>query len=133
WSPLMDRYAPPFGGRRRGWMLITQVLLLICTALLAGVGSSPDLPWIVASVAFAIAFASASQDIAVDAYAVDVLRPEEQGAAVGARIALYRAALFTSGGLAITLAAAWSWPAVNACLAFLYLLALLVTWRAPEP
>src|SRR5205807_1478993 len=49
------------------------------------------------------------------------------------RIALYRAALFTSGGLAITLAAAWSWPAVNACLAFVYLLALLVTWHAPEP
>ena len=133
WSPLMDRYAPPWLGRRRGWAAVAQVALFALTLMLAGVGHRPETPWVVAALAFAIAFASASQDIAVDAYAVDVLRPEEQGAAVGARIALYRAALFTSGGLAITLAAAWSWPAVNACLAFLYLLALLVTWRAPEP
>jgi PAT family beta-lactamase induction signal transducer AmpG len=88
---------------------------------------------VVAALALAIAFASASQDIAVDAYAVEVLRPEEQGAAVGARIALYRAALYVSGGVSITLAARWSWPAVNAVLAGLYLVALAVTWRAPEP
>ena len=74
WSPLMDRYAPPFGGRRRGWMLITQAALLVLTMALAGVGKSPDLPWIVAALSLAIAFASASQDIAIDAYAVDVLR-----------------------------------------------------------
>jgi len=55
---------------------------------------------VVAALALALAFASASQDIAVDAYAVEVLHPEEQGAVVGARIALYRAALFVSGGSA---------------------------------
>ena len=52
---------------------------------------------------------------------------------VGARIALYRAALFVSGGLSITLAAAVSWPLVNALLALLYLVALVITWHAPEP
>ena len=133
WSPLMDRYPPPWLGRRRGWAAVAQVALFALTLVLAGVGNRPDMPWVVAALALAIAFAGASQDIAVDAYAVDVLRPEEQGAAVGARIALYRAALFVSGGLSITLAAAWSWPVVNACLAVVYLAAVGVTWAAPEP
>src|SRR3989441_3674486 len=133
WSPLMDRYPPPWLARRRGWAAVAQVALFALTLMLAGVRNRPDAPWVVAALALAIAFAGASQDIAVDAYAVDVLRPEEQGAAVGARIALYRAALFVSGGLSITLAATWSWPVVNACLALAYLAAVGVTWRAPEP
>lgn len=133
WSPLMDRYAPPFGGRRRGWMLITQALLLVSTAMLAGVGGSKDLPWVVGAVSLAIAFASASQDIAIDAYAVDVLRPEEQGVAVGARIALYRAAMLVAGGFSIAAAAKLGWPAVTLILAALYLPMMLVAGRAPEP
>ena len=133
WSPLMDRYAPPWLGRRRGWAALAQVALCAFTLMLAGVGNHPDAPWVVGALALAIAFASASQDIAIDAYAVDVLRPEEQGTAVGARIAVYRAAMLVSGGLAITLAARWSWPAVNLVLALLYLPMLVITWRAPEP
>jgi MFS transporter, PAT family, beta-lactamase induction signal transducer AmpG len=133
WSPLMDRYVPPGLGRRRGWAVVAQVALFALTLGLAGVGNHPDTPWVVAALAFAIAFAAASQDIAVDAYAVEVLEPEEQGVAVGARIALYRAALFVSGGLSITLAAQYSWPAVNVVLAGIYLVAIAVTWRAPEP
>ena len=117
WSPLMDRYVPPFLGRRRGWALVAQVGLLAGTLALAGVGNRPETPWIVGALALAIAFASATQDIAIDAYAVDVLRPEEQGVAVGARIAVYRAAMFVAGGLAITLAGKYSWPAVNVGLA----------------
>ncbi len=108
WSPLIDRYVPPWLGRRRGWAAIAQLALLVFTLALAGVGHHPETPWVVGAVALAIAFASATQDIAVDAYAVEVLRPDEQGVAVGARIALYRAALFVSGGLSITLAARWS-------------------------
>ena len=133
WSPLMDRYTPPWLGRKRGWAAIAQVALFVLTLALAGVGDHPDTPWVVAAVALAIAFASASQDIAIDAYAVEVLRPEEQGSAVGARIAVYRAAMFVSGGLAITLAASWSWRLVNAGLSLAYLGALIVTRLAPEP
>jgi len=133
WSPLMDRYCPPWLGRRRGWIALAQVALLGLGLALAGVGHHPDTPWVVAGLALAIAMASASQDIAVDAYAVDVLRPSEQGVAVGARIACYRAAMFVAGGLSITLAGRWSWPAVNALLATVYLPLLVVTWRAPEP
>ena len=133
WSPLMDRYVPPFWGRRRGWMAVTQFALAVLGLLLAGVGSRPDAIWVVGALAFGIALASASQDIAIDAYAVEVLREDEQGAAVGARIALYRAAMVVSGGLAITLAGRFGWPAVNVLLALVYVPMLLITWKSPEP
>jgi MFS transporter, PAT family, beta-lactamase induction signal transducer AmpG len=136
WSPLLDRYRPPglaWLGRRRGWAAVAQVGLFVFTLALAGVGSHPQTPWVVGALALAIAFSSASQDIAVDAYAVDVLRPEEQGIAVGARIAVYRAAMFVASGLSITLAAQFSWPLVDVGLACLYLPMLWITFKAPEP
>ncbi|HJZ10990.1 MAG TPA: MFS transporter, partial [Acidobacteriota bacterium] len=133
WSPVMDRFVPPWLGRRRGWTAIAQVALFALSLSLAGVGDHPETPWIIGALALAIAFASATQDIAIDAYAVDVLRPEEQGVAAGARIAVYRAAMYVAGGLSITLAGQFSWPVVNAALAFLYLPLMLITWKAPEP
>ncbi len=133
WSPLMDRYVPPFWGRRRGWMAITQVLLAAVGLMLAGVGDHPDAIWVVGALALATALASASFDVAYDAYTVEVLREEEQGAAVGARIALYRAAMMVAGGAAITLAGRYGWGAVNGLLALLYLPLILITWKAPEP
>jgi PAT family beta-lactamase induction signal transducer AmpG len=133
WSPLMDRYVPPFWGRRRGWMAITQLGLAVLGLMLAGVGRRPEALWVVGALALAIALASASQDIAIDAYAVEVLHQEEQGAAVGARIAIYRAAMLVSGGGAISLASRLGWPAVNVLLALVYVPVLALTWRAPEP
>jgi MFS transporter, PAT family, beta-lactamase induction signal transducer AmpG len=133
WSPFMDRYVPPFWGRRRGWMALMQLALAVLSLVLAGVGGHPDAIWVVGAVALAIALASASQDVAYDAYAVDVLREDEQGPAVGAKIALYRAAMLVSGGVSITLAGRWGWPAVNALLGVVYLAMLVITWLAPEP
>jgi MFS transporter, PAT family, beta-lactamase induction signal transducer AmpG len=133
WSPLMDRYVPPFWGRRRGWMAISQIALFACGLWLAGVGQHPDAIWVVGAVALATGLAAASQDIAIDAYAVDVLRREEQGAASGARTAMYRAAMAISGGAAITAAGHWGWPIVNLMLALFYLPILVLTWKAPEP
>ncbi len=133
WSPLMDRYVPPFWGRRRGWMAICQVALAACGLGLAGVGQHPDAIWIVGAIALATAIAAASQDIAYDAYSVDVLRREEQGAAAGAKTAMYRAAMAVSGGVAITAAGHWGWPIVNLLLALLYVPMLVLTWKAPEP
>ena len=77
--------------------------------------------------------ASASQNIAIDAYAVDVLRPEEQGIAVGAWVAVYWVAMWVSGFIAILLAGEIGWPLVNLGLAILYLPMLAVTLTAPEP
>jgi PAT family beta-lactamase induction signal transducer AmpG len=133
WSPWMDRYVPPFLGRRRGWAFLAQIGLFAGTLALAGVGSHPETPWVVGALALAIAFASATQDIAIDAYTVDVLRPDEQGIAGAARIAIYRSAMYFAGGIAISLAARWGWPVVNVILALLYLPMMAITWRAPEP
>ena len=133
WSPLMDRYALPLRlGRKLGWTLLWQIALLVGTLLLGGVALRPDTLWIIGSLTLAIAFASASQDIAIDAYAVEILEPDEQGVAVGARIAIYRAAMFVAGGLSITLAGLWSWPGMFTILALLYLPLLAVTLLAPQ-
>jgi PAT family beta-lactamase induction signal transducer AmpG len=133
WSPLIDRYSLPWMGRRRGWIALTQVLLFALTLSLAGLGNSPDAPWVVLALALAIAFASASQDIAYDAYTVDVLKPEEQGVVVGAKTFTYRLAMYLAGATSITVAGLYSWPLVVTLLAVLYLPMLLVTWKAPEP
>ena len=110
WSPLMDRYYPRWWGRRRGWIAITQVALFALTLMLAGAGDRPETPWVILAVTMAIAFASASQDIVCDAYVVDVLHPDEQGVAVGARLGSYRVAMWLAGGISITLAGWFSWP-----------------------
>ena len=133
WAPLMDRYVPPFLGRRRGWMAVTQVALLALGLMMAGVGERPEAIWVVGALAMAIALAAASQDIAIDAYAVEVLRKDEQGAAAGARAAIYRAAYSVAGSVAITVAAQIGWPAVNVLLALLYVPMLVITWKSPDP
>ena len=134
WSPLMDRYALPLPrlGHKLGWTLLWQIMLLVTTLLLGGLATNPNSVWVIGSLALAIAFASASQDIAIDAYAVEILEKDEQGVAVGARIAIYRAAMFIAGGLAITLAGLWSWPVMFTLLALLYLPMMAVTLLAPK-
>ncbi len=134
WSPMMDRWAPPFLGRRRGWIVLAQLVLFGLTLLLAGNGADPDAPWVFLGLTLAVAFASASQDIVIDAYAVDVLEKDEQAVAVGARIALYRVAMFAAGAITITLSAWWSWPVTVALLACAYLPLLgLTLWAPPAP
>jgi MFS transporter, PAT family, beta-lactamase induction signal transducer AmpG len=133
WAPLMDRWAPPWLGRKRGWMLLTQVLLLLLGLGLARAARPPLEVVTIGVLALVIAFASASQDIAYDAWAVEVLHKEEHGLAVGARNALARGALFVSGRVSVTAAGWLSWPVVHQLLALLYLPAMLITWLAPEP
>ncbi len=147
WSPLMDRYVPPFLGRRRAWMAVAQVFLIAGIAVLAWIAGLDPLPiGAVAVAAVAIAFWSATQDIAIDGYAVEVLEKREHGMAVGARTAVYRAAFFIAGGLTITLAqgsaadggagaagGGWGWPATFLGLALLYLPLLGVVIASPEP
>jgi PAT family beta-lactamase induction signal transducer AmpG len=132
WSPFLDRFVPPLG-RRLGWTFIAQLALLLSTIALAGAGSHPDTPWVVLALTFAFALAGASQDITIDAYAVDVLRPEEQAVAVGARNSLYRLGFQLAGAASITMAGQWGWQATNVFLGLLYLPMLLVTWKSPQP
>jgi PAT family beta-lactamase induction signal transducer AmpG len=134
WSPLMDRYGPRFGsvGRRRAWILICQAFLTVGILGLAAFGGAADVG-VVALLALFVAFASASQDIVIDAYAVEVLERSEQGIAVGARSALARTAVLLSGAVTITFGQRLGWPPVFVALALLFLPMAVVVLRSPEP
>src|SRR3989304_6014385 len=81
WSPFLARYVPPFLGRRRGWMLICQILLMIAIGAFYLVRPAES-PWIVAVLAAVVSFFSASQDIVIDAYRRGVLIEERHGLGV---------------------------------------------------
>ena len=133
WSPFVDRYEIPILGRRRGYVLLSQIGLFLTGLALTFASDHPERFGVIASLCLAIALLAATQDIAYDAYTVEVLREEEHGLAVGARTAMYRVAMNLSGGLAISLAGLWGWTAVNALLAFCYVPCLLITLWADEP
>ena len=117
WSPLLDRTRPPFLTGRRGWILFCQLALALIVGALAWLAGglvtcatpeackaitepSREIVTAIAVLSFLISFASASQDIVYDAYAVEVLEKHEHGTAVGARSAVYRAGLWLSGNIA---------------------------------
>ena len=104
WAPLMDRFVPPFLGRRRGWLLMTQAALAAGIAAMAFLEPRGHLAAL-AALALAVAFVSASQDIVVDAYRTDVSRPEERGLAGALGVVGYRVAMLVSGALALVLVA----------------------------
>src|SRR6185295_5655252 len=132
WAPVMDRFVPPFLGRRRGWVLITQVLLLLVIAAMALHDPRTGLKMLAIN-AIAIAFLSASQDISLDAYRTDVLENREMGAGAAVFVMGYRIALLVTGGLALYLADRIPWPHVYLVLAALMLVGILSTFIAPEP
>lgn len=133
WAPLVDRFAPPLLGRRRGWMLVTQVLL--GAAILAMGALSPSSALMpLALLAVLVAFLSATQDIAFDAYCTDVLRKEERGAGAAIKVMGYRLAMIVSGGLALIMADQWiGWGNTYMVMGGLMLLCALATLWAPEP
>jgi PAT family beta-lactamase induction signal transducer AmpG len=133
WAPLVDRYVPPLLGRRRGWMLVTQVLLALAIAGMGLMSPSRAL-FPLAMVAVLVAFLSATQDIAFDAYSTDVLHKEERGAGAAVKVLGYRIAMLVSGGLALILADRWlGWGGMYVFMGGLMLLCVLATLWAPEP
>jgi MFS transporter, PAT family, beta-lactamase induction signal transducer AmpG len=132
WAPIMDRYVPPFLGRRRGWVLITQVLLLLAIAAMSFHDPQLGLKALAVN-AIAIAFFSASQDISLDAYRTDVLENREMGAGAAVFVLGYRIAMITTGALAFYLADRTSWPTVYVILSTLLLIGIATTFFAPEP
>ena len=133
WAPLLDRYAPPLLGRRRGWMLLAQLLLAVCIMAMGLLSpASALLP--LALLAVFVALLSASQDIAFDAYCTDVLRKEERGAGAAVKVLGYRVAMLVSGGLALILADGWlGWGSTYVLMGVLMLACALATLWAPEP
>jgi PAT family beta-lactamase induction signal transducer AmpG len=165
WSPLIDRFVPPFLGRRRGWILITQGGLIIAILAIALQMFTIDqldlasrnaaLPML-AIAALMLAFLSATQDIAIDAYRTDVLAVQEVGAGIGIWVMGYRIALLFAGFVGFNLATRLSWKSplsqflfsngftglslskfgwawVYGLLAIVMSLGLIATILAPEP
>ena len=111
WSPIMDRYTLPFLGRRRGWMLVTQIALAVSIAAMGYL--KPELSiWSVAYLAASVAFFSASQDVVLDAYRRELLPDVELGIGNAVHIQAYRLAGLVPGSLAFILSDFLPWHSV---------------------
>jgi len=132
WSPAMDGYTPPFLGRRRGWMLVTQIGVLI---LIAGMGQLDPTKSLkmMAIVAFCIAIFSASQDIALDAFRREYLTDEELGLGTGIWMNAWRFGMFASTGTAFFLADDIGYPAVHLVLSLMMGVGIITTLMVSEP
>ena len=126
WSPLMDRYSLGKLGRRRSWMLVTQVLLLISIAVFGMVNPIENI-WSVAYLAAAVAFFSASQDIVLDAYRRELLPDNELGLGNSIHVQAYRLSGLVPGSLAFILADHISWQSVFIIVAAFMVLGILLT------
>jgi MFS transporter, PAT family, beta-lactamase induction signal transducer AmpG len=132
WAPLMDRYVPPFLGRRRGWILLTQFFLAVLLVVMAFTDPLAQI-WRMGILAFALAFASASQDIVYNAYFTDILRPAERGLGAAVQAGGYRLAMIVSGALVLILSDRIGWRNSYLLMALLMLVAMIPTSLGPEP
>ena len=132
WSPLMERYAFPLLGRRRGWMLVMQILLMISIAVL-GVFDPKVNIWSVAALCFAVAFFSASQDIVLDAFRREILPNRELGLGNSFHANAYRISGLIPGSLSLILADHLPWNQVFMTTAAFMLVAIAMTLLVNEP
>ncbi len=144
WSPLVDRYALPWPGRRRSWIILAQLALTGTFGALAAFAwralqakaagaPLPSAPIVIGLLAVAIAFLSATQDIALDAYAVEVLHKDEQGPVSGLRILFYRIGMLVAGAFAVSASDWVPWPVVFLGLGAVFAGFTLLVLAAPEP
>lgn len=132
WAPLLDRYAPPFLGRRRGWMLIFQGLIILTLILFSFFSPTTD-PMLLYCLACFLTFCSASQDIAVDAYRADILHPEERTLGASMVVNGYRTAMLISGGLALVMADKIGFQGMYLIMAALMGIGIIGTFIGPNP
>ena len=136
WSPLVDRLSIPlltrWLGRRRSWALTIQVLLALAIVAL-GMTDPRQTPAATALAAVIVAFLSASQDIVIDAYRIELLGPEEQGAGAAATQWGYRFGMLASGAGALYAASYGGWQFAYTLMAGLMLVGMITVWFTPEP
>lgn len=123
WAPLMDRFELPWLGRRRGWLVLTQVCLALALWWMS-VTPPADAIRMFALLAVLVAFVSASQDVVIDAYRTDLLPAHERGIGSSLNVLGYRLAMILSGGVALiwvdpTQGGGWTWPQVYRVMAWL--------------
>jgi len=131
WAPVMDRFTLPFFGRRRGWLLSSQIALMCA---IAGLGLvNPREPWIIAVAAFLVTFFSASQDIVVDAYRREDLADEELGLGSSLYVNGYRVGMLLASGGGLIMADHMSFKMVYFIMALCMLPGVVTTLLTPEP
>ncbi len=132
WSPLMDRFVPPWLGRRRGWILPIQLILMVSIGIM-GFISPQYAPFLLAMMAFFIAFTSASQDIVIDAYRTDILPDRERGIGAATFIMGYRIAMLVAGAVALILSQGIGWQKTYLFMAVLMIIGMIGTSVGREP
>lgn len=136
WSPLIDGIKLPLltklFGRRRSWMIAMQ-LLLMASLVALGLCNPGENPWWVAFFALLVATASATQDIVIDAYRVELLPAQEQGAGAAMAVFGYRLGMIVSAAGALFLATYWGWAVTYAIMAALVPIAWLAVFIGGEP
>ena len=132
WAPLLDRYALPFLGRRRGWILLAQLFATTLLAIMSTLDPSQSATT-VALVALTLAFVGASQDIVIDAYRADIVTAPERGIAASATQTGYRLALLISGAVTFVLADHIGWRVTYRIMACVMFTCVLFTFISPEP
>lgn len=132
WAPFLDRYILPFGkGRRRGWMLFTQIGLILLIALMSQLSPSYN-PGLLALVGLMVAIFSATQDIAIDAYRTEVLTPESRGMGAAMYVAGYRTAMLVSAGFAMVMAHYYGFESTYLFMSGLMLVGVIATIFSKE-
>lgn len=131
WSPVMDRFVLPFFGRRRGWMFVTQIMLITLMGGLSLFDPATELSHIILIVS-AISFFSASQDIVIDAYRREILPDDELGAGNAFYAQAYRISSFVPGSLAMILAGFFPWSIAHLSIAVFMLVGLITTLLIKE-
>jgi len=131
WAPLLDRYSMPILNRRRGWMLWTQLGIVVVLMAIAGLSPQTSLPAI-ALLAVLLATLSATQDIAVDAYRADQLLPQDRGLGAAFGVGGYRIAMVVSGGFALIIAGQYGFRCAYFAMAALMGIGIVGTVIAPE-
>ena len=131
WAPLMDRFELPWLGRRRGWLVLTQLALAGALWWMAGTSPTAAIRGF-ALLAVLVAFISASQDVVIDAYRTDLLHASERGLGASLSVLGYRLAMIVSGGVALiwvdpTQGGGWSWPEVYRFMSAVMIAAALVS------
>lgn len=132
WAPLIDRFAPPFLGRRRGWLLTSQLLLAFALAGMALLNPNYSTVLFVSLIALA-SFAGATQDIVVDAYRIEIAPVEAQGALAATYTLGYRFGSILSGAIALYLADLFGWSTAYFCMAFAMTVPIVAVLYCREP
>lgn len=132
WAPLMDHYGFSRLGKRKSWILLTQLMLAVMLFVLSQMNPAVQASGMGVA-ALAVAFLSASQDISINAYTTDVLSSDERGLGAAYTVFAYRVALLVSGGLALIYADYFGWEKTYESMAVLMLLAMVPAYFSPRP